>query len=248
MKLLLINPNTSPHVTDRMVVQARRTAGSRASVDGVTAAFGPAIIGSKAENAIATHGALDTAARHHAGYDAVILGVSMDSGLAALRELFPIPVVGMAEASILLACSLGAACSASHLPRPPISPQFPEDFLPVTEPAPAPRAQAIPARPNPNAVWIDGEWVPAGPRWRWQPGGWATPPAGATLALHQSSWQSDGSLRHAPSVFHLRDGSRLTVASVLGLGSELDASQPFCAASGAASAAPASSIAPVACK
>jgi allantoin racemase len=108
VKLLLINPNTSSHVTDRMVTQARRTAGSRAAVDGVTAAFGPAIIGSKAENAIAAHGALDTAARHYAGYDAIILGVSMDSGLAALRELFPIPVVGMAEASILFACSLGA--------------------------------------------------------------------------------------------------------------------------------------------
>lgn len=107
MKILLINPNTSTHVTDRMVDQARKTAGDRAEIVGVTAQFGPAFISSRAGNAIATHAALDLAARHHSGHDAIVLGVSMDTGLIPIRELFDMPVVGMAESAMLLGCTLG---------------------------------------------------------------------------------------------------------------------------------------------
>jgi allantoin racemase len=38
----------------------------------------------------------------------VVIAVSMDTGLPALRELLPIPVVGMTEAAALTACTLGA--------------------------------------------------------------------------------------------------------------------------------------------
>ena len=107
MKLLLINPNTTRHVTDRMLVQARLAAGARAEVMAVTAAFGPAIIGSRAENAVAAHAALELAAKHQAGFDAVILGVSLDTALRPMREMLDIPVVGMAEAGLLTACMLG---------------------------------------------------------------------------------------------------------------------------------------------
>lgn len=107
MKLLLINPNTTEHVTERMLAQARRAAGARAEVIGVTAASGPAIIGSRAENAIAGYAAIELAVLHHAGFDAVILGVSMDTALRALREMLDIPVLGMTEAALLTGCMLG---------------------------------------------------------------------------------------------------------------------------------------------
>jgi allantoin racemase len=107
MKLLLINPNTTQHVTDRMLMQARLAAGARAEVVAVTAAFGPAIIASRAENAVAAHAALELAARHQAGFDGVILGVSLDTALRPMREMLDIPVVGMAEAGLLTACMLG---------------------------------------------------------------------------------------------------------------------------------------------
>jgi allantoin racemase len=107
MRLLLINPNTTPHVTQRMLDQARKTAAGRAQVDGATAAFGPAIIGSRVENAIAAHGALDIAARQAGGYDAVILGVSMDTAMLELRDMLRVPVVGMAQAALLQAQMLG---------------------------------------------------------------------------------------------------------------------------------------------
>lgn len=107
MKLLLINPNTSAFVTERMLAAARATLGGSVLVEGVTARSGPAIIGSRTENALAASGALELAAQHGAGFDAVILGVSTDTGLAPLRELLAVPVSGMLEAALLTASQLG---------------------------------------------------------------------------------------------------------------------------------------------
>ena len=50
---------------------------------------------------------LTLAARHHANCDAAVIAVSTDTGLRAVREALPIPVVGMTEAALLLACALG---------------------------------------------------------------------------------------------------------------------------------------------
>lgn len=108
MRILLINPNTSAHVTERMVEQARKTAGSKAEIVGATATFGPQFINSRAANTIAAHACLDVAARQASGFDAIVLGVSMDTGLAAVRELLDMPVVGMAEAGLKASCTLGA--------------------------------------------------------------------------------------------------------------------------------------------
>ena len=115
MKLLLINPNTTPHVTARLLAQARRAAPAGVELRAVTADFGPAIIGSRAENAIAGHAVLDLAARHLGDADAVLLGVSLDTALRPLREMLEVPVVGMAEAALLTACQLGGRIGALTL-------------------------------------------------------------------------------------------------------------------------------------
>lgn len=107
MKLLLINPNTSAHVTDRMVAAAQRTLGPHATVTGVTAASGPAIVGSRSENALAAASALELAAAHAQAADAVVLAISTDAGLDALREMLEVPVAGMLEAALFTAAQLG---------------------------------------------------------------------------------------------------------------------------------------------
>jgi len=117
MRLLLINPNTSEHVTQRMLAQAQRACGAEAEVRAVTATFGPAIIGSRTENAIAGHAAVELAARHAEGFDAVILGVSMDTALHALRELLDVPVVGMTEAALFVGCMTGGRVGCLTLGR-----------------------------------------------------------------------------------------------------------------------------------
>ena len=107
MKLLLVNGNRTRSVTDAVLAEARALAGAGTQVDAVQAAFGADIVFSHAENALAAHAVLDALARHAAGYDAAILAISFDSGLAAARELLPMPVLGITEAALLTACQLG---------------------------------------------------------------------------------------------------------------------------------------------
>ena len=107
MKILMINPNTSAHVTQRMLEQAERVVGDQATIHAYTAQTGPAIISSRSENAIALAEMLRLAATHQAGHDVLVLGVSIDTGLMALREMLDIPVVGMAESALLTASMLG---------------------------------------------------------------------------------------------------------------------------------------------
>ena len=107
MKLLLINPNTSPFVTERAVEASRSVATSGTVIDGVTGTFGAPIINSEADLAIGAYSTLELAARYARGYDAVGLAVSFDCGLGAVREILDVPVVGLAEASVLKALEIG---------------------------------------------------------------------------------------------------------------------------------------------
>jgi Asp/Glu/hydantoin racemase len=107
MRILLINPNTSPEITDLVARRAREVADEDVMFVPATGRFGARYIASRAAAAIAGHAALDALAEHGEGCDAVILACFGDPGLPALRELSPVPVVGMAEASCHLACTLG---------------------------------------------------------------------------------------------------------------------------------------------
>ena len=107
MKLLLINPNTTQAVTDAVLAAAAAAARPGTELKAVTGHFGPVVIGSRAENALAQHSVLQLAAEHAGGCDAVVLAVSLDTGLWACRELLPVPVIGMTEAGLLLGCTLG---------------------------------------------------------------------------------------------------------------------------------------------
>ena len=107
MRLLLINGNTTQAVTDRVVAEATRSASAGTNVTGVTARFGVSIVSTQAEEDIARHAVLDAIASNCAGHDAAILAISFDTALAGARQIVPIPVIGMTEASLLTACLLG---------------------------------------------------------------------------------------------------------------------------------------------
>ena len=96
MRILLINPNTLPSVTDLVASHVRRIAGDEAEFVPVTGRFGARYIASRAASAIAGHAALDALAEHVEGCNAVYLACFGDPGLAALKEISPVPVVGMA--------------------------------------------------------------------------------------------------------------------------------------------------------
>ncbi len=107
MKILLINPNTTQRITDALVAQAQKAVGASAQVIGLTAQTGPAIIRGAADNVVAERSMLEMATSQYAGYDAVVLGVSMDTALQTVRAKLPIPVVGMTEGGLFTACLLG---------------------------------------------------------------------------------------------------------------------------------------------
>ena len=107
MRLLLVNGNRTDSVTNAVLAEARLAASADTELTALSAAFGADIVFSHAENTIAGHAVLDCLARHHAGYDAVVLAISFDSALAGARELLPIPVLGITESALLTACQLG---------------------------------------------------------------------------------------------------------------------------------------------
>lgn len=106
-RLLIVNPNTTMAVTATVLAEARRVARSDTTIEGVTGSFGATIVSTEAENVVAAHAALDLLAAHHEGYDAAILAISFDSGVFAARTLLPIPVVGITESALHLACLVG---------------------------------------------------------------------------------------------------------------------------------------------
>ena len=107
MRLLLLNPNTSAAVTERLAASARAAAAAGTQIVPLTAPRGVPFIASRAEAQIAGAVALEMLAEHHGRYDAAIIAAFADPGLLGARELFDVPIVGLAEAAMLTACMLG---------------------------------------------------------------------------------------------------------------------------------------------
>jgi Asp/Glu/hydantoin racemase len=107
MKLLLVNPNMSSAMTDRLASVARRIAAPGTEIIPRTATRGFPYISSRTEAQIAGAIALEMIAAEEQPVDAVVIAAFGDPGLHAAREQFDIPVIGMAEAAILTACMLG---------------------------------------------------------------------------------------------------------------------------------------------
>ena len=106
-RILLLNPNTSVDMTDRMAAAAVAVAAQGTEIVPLTATRGVPYITTRAEAQIGGAIALEMLAEHHAGVDAAIVAAFGDPGLLGARELFDRPVVGMAEAAMLTACMLG---------------------------------------------------------------------------------------------------------------------------------------------
>jgi allantoin racemase len=107
MRILLLNPNTTEAMTCRMTDVAQSVASAGTELVALTAARGVPYIATRAEAQIGGAIVLEMLAEHHRSADAAIIAAFGDPGLLGARELFDIPVVGMAEAAMLIACTLG---------------------------------------------------------------------------------------------------------------------------------------------
>ncbi|MGI4984520.1 MAG: aspartate/glutamate racemase family protein [Janthinobacterium lividum] len=107
MKLLLINPNISDSVSDLIAAEARASAPEGCDITVLTAPFGVAYIETRFEALIGAYACAQLAAEHHPGHDAVIVAAFGDPGLAGLREVLPVPVLGLTESALASAGMLG---------------------------------------------------------------------------------------------------------------------------------------------
>ncbi len=107
MRILLLNPNTTHAVTDRLLAVGRTVAADATELIPLTAPRGVPYIATRAEAQIGGAVMLEMLAEHHTSVDAAIIAAFGDPGLMGARELFDIPVVGMAEAAMLAACMAG---------------------------------------------------------------------------------------------------------------------------------------------
>ncbi len=107
MRLLILNPNMTAAMTERMAEVASRVVAPDTELLTATAPRGFPYISSRAEAQVAGALVLEMIAERMGTVDAVVVAAYGDPGLRAARELFDIPVVGMAEASMLTACMLG---------------------------------------------------------------------------------------------------------------------------------------------
>ncbi len=111
MKLLVINPNISQDVTRLIESEAGRSIQPDTRLTMATAPFGVAYIETRAEALIGGYATLQIAAEQYRDHDAIVVAAFGDPGLGALREIMPIPVVGMTEAALVSACMQGGRFS-----------------------------------------------------------------------------------------------------------------------------------------
>jgi allantoin racemase len=108
MRILLINPNTSQIFTDKIQAIAEKFALPTTQTVALTAASGPRSIESIYDELLSSPGTLQTALAHMDESDAFVIACYSDHpSVYALREITDKPVLGIAEASMFVACMLG---------------------------------------------------------------------------------------------------------------------------------------------
>ena len=108
MRILVINPNTTPSMTEHLRRELAQVKGPDMELTVVNPEHGPVSIESAYDEAMAIPPTLELVKQAEKdGYDAVVLACFSDPGLEAARELVSIPVVGIEEAALHVAAMLG---------------------------------------------------------------------------------------------------------------------------------------------
>lgn len=108
MRVLLVNPNTSTAFTDRIQTIAEKYAQPGTVVVAKNPSSGPRSIESIYDEILSAPGTLELVISELDQFDAVAVACYSDHpSIYALREITDKPVIGIAEASMYLACMLG---------------------------------------------------------------------------------------------------------------------------------------------
>jgi len=105
MRILVINPNTTAAMTEKIGAAARRVAAPGTEIVAVSPASGPVSIEGYYDEAISVPGLLEVI-RRTPDVDAVVIACFDDTGLDAARCVTDRPVVGIGEAAYHMAAML----------------------------------------------------------------------------------------------------------------------------------------------
>lgn len=112
MRIKVINPNTTPSMTDTIAAAARAVASPGTEILAVTSATGPVSIEGHYDEAISVIGLLEEVRKGEGeGADGYVIGCFGDPGLLAAREVASGPVLGIAEAAMHAASFLSTGFS-----------------------------------------------------------------------------------------------------------------------------------------
>ncbi len=119
MQILVVNPNSTQSMTDKIVEAACAVASPGTMIHGATAAGAPASIEGHYDEAMSLPGLLARVREAEAnGIDGIVVACFDDPGLAACRELTTAPVLGICEAAVKAASMLATSFSVvTTLPR-----------------------------------------------------------------------------------------------------------------------------------
>ena len=108
MRLLLLNPNTTGSFTNRILEIARRSAAPGTEIEALNPTSGPRSIESVYDELLSAQGTLELAIDHLDSCDSIGIACYSDHPVVyALREITTKPVLGIAEASMVMACLVG---------------------------------------------------------------------------------------------------------------------------------------------
>ncbi|SIS71360.1 aspartate/glutamate racemase family protein [Paracoccus saliphilus] len=119
MKLVVINPNSTQSMTDKITVAAKAAAGHAVEIEGRTAHGAPASIeGHFDEVMCAAHLLREVQHAETNGADAIIVACFDDPAIGACREIATGPVLGICEAGVKAASMIATSFSiVTTLPR-----------------------------------------------------------------------------------------------------------------------------------
>lgn len=106
-RVLVVNSNSNPMATEVIRVGLEPHIRRDTQVTYVTAELGPQGIDTDLDMAVAAVETAKLVAANRGAYDGFIIACGMDPGLDACRQIVGEPVVGLAEAAMLMACLLG---------------------------------------------------------------------------------------------------------------------------------------------
>lgn len=118
MRIKIINPNTDQAMTDAIATTAKQYSRQDTQIVTVSPKSGPVAIDNYYDEATASIGVLQEIKKGLVEqFDGFVIACFTDPALQASRELSNVPVVGIGEASMLIACTIAHKFSILSMPK-----------------------------------------------------------------------------------------------------------------------------------